>query len=48
VNLYNNAIQRLPDVFVARSLGYERATYFSADDADRAPVSVQFDSASAG
>jgi len=48
VNLYNNAIQRLPDVFVARSLGYERATYFSADDTDRAPVAVQFDSASTG
>ena len=42
VNLYNNAIQRLPDVFVARALGYDRAVYFSADDADRVPVTVQF------
>ena len=48
VNLYNNAIQRLPDVFVARALGYQRATYFTAAAADRAPVAVQFDSASAG
>jgi LemA protein len=48
VNLYNNAIQRLPDVFVAKTLGYERAMYFSADGADREPVAVQFDGASTG
>ena len=42
VNLYNNAIQRLPDVFVARSLGYGPAVYFSADESARAPMSVQF------
>jgi LemA protein len=42
VNLYNNAIQRLPDVFVARSLGYGPAVYFSADESARAPVAVQF------
>ncbi|MGA2140265.1 MAG: LemA family protein [Verrucomicrobiia bacterium] len=48
VNLYNNAIQRFPDVFVAKMLAYERATYFSADGADREPVAVQFDGATAG
>ena len=48
VNLYNNAIQRLPDVFAARALGYQRAAYFTADGADRAPATVQFDGASAG
>ncbi|MGD0651042.1 MAG: LemA family protein [Verrucomicrobiia bacterium] len=45
VNLYNNAIQRLPDVFVARSLGYGPAVYFSADETARAPVPVQFNAA---
>ncbi|HVM63143.1 MAG TPA: LemA family protein [Verrucomicrobiae bacterium] len=46
VNLYNTAIQRLPDVFVARFLGYQPAVYFSADGADRAPVAVRFPDAS--
>jgi LemA protein len=45
VNLYNNATQRLPDVFVARSLGYGPAVYFSADENARAPVPVQFNAA---
>ena len=45
VNLYNNAIQRLPDVFVARYLGYGPAVYFSADEPARAPVPVQFNAA---
>ena len=45
VNLYNNAIQRLPDVFVARWFGYGPAVYFSADESARAPVAVQFNAA---
>lgn len=45
VNLYNNAIQRLPDVFVARYLGYGSAVYFSADESARAAVAVQLNSA---
>jgi len=48
VNLYNNAIQRLPDVFVARSLGYGPAVYFSADEPARVPVAVQFNAAPTG
>ena len=48
VNLYNNAIQRLPDVFIARQLGYQPAVYFRADDADRAPVAVRFDAPTSG
>lgn len=48
VNLYNNAIQRFPDLFLAQALGYQPAVYFSADGADRAPVAVAFDGASAG
>jgi len=47
VNLYNNAIQRLPDVFLARALGYQPAVYFTADAADRVPVAVSFGGVSA-
>jgi len=48
VNLYNNAIQRLPDVFVAKWLGYGPAVYFSADEPARAPVPVRFNPATSG
>ena len=48
VNLYNNAIQRLPDVFVARWLGYGPAVYFSADEPARGAEPVQFNPAISG
>ncbi len=42
VNLYNTAIQQMPDLFVARMLGYQPAPYFKVDDADRAVPKVSF------
>ncbi len=42
VNLYNVAIQRLPDVFVARFLNFQPALYFRAEDAERTTISVSF------
>ena len=37
----NDAVQRVPDLFVARVGGFDNAEFFQADDAGRAPVKVE-------
>lgn len=37
---YNDAVQRVPDLLVARSFGFEAAEFFQADDEQRAAVKV--------
>lgn len=37
---YNNAIQRLPDVVLARPFGFSEAEFFQASDAERSAVPV--------
>ena len=37
----NDAVQRVPDLFVARVGGFENAEFFQADDAGRAAVNVE-------
>ena len=37
----NDAVQRVPDLFVARMGGFENAEFFQADDAGRAAVNVE-------
>lgn len=39
---YNNAIQRIPAVFVARSFGFREREYFEAEAAARTAPSVDF------
>ena len=38
---YNTAIQRVPDMIVARSFGFSENEYFQADEDDRQPVKVE-------
>jgi len=38
---YNDAVQRVPDLLVARSCGFGAAEFFQADDAQRAAVKVE-------
>ena len=38
---YNDAVQRVPDLFVARVGGFHDAEFFQADDAGRAAVKVE-------
>lgn len=42
VNLFNTTIQQIPDLFVARLLGYQAAPYFKVEEADRAVPKVSF------
>lgn len=37
----NDAVQRVPDLFVARAGGFHNAEFFQADDAGRAAVKVE-------
>lgn len=39
---YDNALQRVPDVAVARTFGFRGAEYFQAGAEGRAPVAVEF------
>ena len=39
---YDNALQRVPDVLVARTLGFRGAGYFQAGAESRAPAEVEF------
>lgn len=41
---YNDAVQRVPDMMVARSFGFTPAEFFQTDDAGRAPVKVELHS----
>src|SRR3546814_4337649 len=38
---YNDAVQRVPDLLVARSFNFEAAEFFQADDDGRAAVNVE-------
>ncbi|WP_417475197.1 LemA family protein [Luteimonas mephitis] len=38
---YNDAVQRVPDLLVARSCGFNPAEFFQADEAQRAAVKVE-------
>ena len=38
---YNDGVQRVPDLFVARACGFQAAEFFQADDARRAAVKVE-------
>lgn len=42
VNTFNIRIEQIPDLFVARMLGYAARELFQADESDRADVEVQF------
>ena len=42
VNTFNIRIEQIPDMFVARMLGYVARELFQADETDRADVEVQF------
>ena len=42
VNTLNIRIEQIPDMFVARMLGYTPSELFQADESDRADVEVQF------
>ena len=39
----NDAVQRVPDLFVARAGGFDNAEFFQADDSGRAAVKVELD-----
>ena len=39
----NDAVQRFPDLLVARSAGFEEAEFFQADQAGRAAIKVELD-----
>ena len=39
---YNNKIESVPSVFVAKSLGYRQREYFEADEAARTAPGVEF------
>ncbi len=38
---YNDAVQRVPDLLVARSCGFDAAEFFQVDDAQRAAIKVE-------
>ncbi len=42
VNRYNERIEQIPDVFIARSLGYQDKEYFRATEEDRRDVEIEF------
>lgn len=42
VNAFNVRIEQLPDVFLARALGYVPGTLFEATGAERGDVAIQF------
>jgi len=42
VNTFNIRIEQIPDLFVARMLGYAARELFQADESDRTDVEVQF------
>ena len=42
VNTFNIRIEQIPDLFVARMLGYVARDLFQADESDRADIEVQF------
>lgn len=42
VNTFNIRIEQIPDMFVARMLGYTGKELFQVDESDRADVEVQF------
>ena len=42
VNTFNIRIEQIPDMFVARMLGYVARELFQADESDRADVEVKF------
>ena len=42
VNTFNIRIEQIPDLFVARMLGYAPRELFQADESDRTDVEVQF------
>ncbi len=39
----NDAVQRFPDLLVARAAGFDQAEFFQADEAGRAAVKVEMD-----
>jgi len=42
VNTYNIRIQSFPDMFVARTLGYQNEEFFKATEAEKKDVEVKF------
>jgi len=42
VNIFNIRIEQIPQVIIARMLGYTRKEMFKVDDADREDVKVEF------
>ncbi len=42
VNLFNTTVQQVPDLFVARLLGYQAAPYFKIQEAERVAPKVSF------
>ena len=42
VNVFNVRIEQIPDVLLARPLGYETASLFEATEAERADVAIHF------
>lgn len=40
---FNTAVQRFPDMLVARATGFEEAEFFQADEAGRAGIKVEMD-----
>lgn len=43
VNIFNIRIEQIPDVFLARILGYTARDLFEAADSDKADVQISFD-----
>ena len=43
VNVYNIRIEQIPDVFIARMLGYVRKDLFKVTESDRQDVEISFD-----
>jgi LemA protein len=42
VLLYNNRIKSLPDLIIASVFGFKEKEYFKAEEAEKAPVKVEF------
>ena len=42
VNTFNIRIEQIPDVFIARMLGYTRKELFKVDEADRRDIEMKF------
>ena len=43
VNTYNIRIEQIPDVFIARMLGYTKKDLFKVSESDRADVDIKFE-----